>query len=219
MPYKHIIFDLDGTIVMSHPGIINSLKYALTKLNLKTPPDEELYSRIGPPLTDSFRDLGVPEGGEDNAIKIYREYYSEKGLFECKIYDGIPNQLKLLKNAGKTILLATSKPKAFAERILKHYDLIDYFSFIAGSNFDQTMTDKAELIRHTLKSVGGVPGRNAIIIGDRKHDINGAKQTGIASAGVLYGYGTEEELTEYGADIIVPRPEDIYPLILKAENA
>lgn len=211
--YKNVIFDLDGTIIQSHPGIINAVRYALERLKLPMPSEEVIFSRIGPPLGETFLFLGVKKGEENNAVSIYREYYNEIGIYECNVYDGIPEQLEKLKSSGKTLLVATSKPRVFAKRILEKYAIADYFDYIDGSNLDNTMTDKAALIIHALNQVGEKPDSSAVMVGDTKYDILGAKQAGIPSAGVLYGYGTKEDLIKHGAVIIIPKTEDIYNCI------
>ncbi len=216
MPYKYILFDLDGTLTDSVEGIINSMVYALEKCNLEIPAREILTSRVGPPLNETFRFFGVPEGEEMNAINIYREYYAAKGIYENRVYDGIPEQLEMLKKKGKTLVVATSKPQLFARRIIEKFELSRYFDFVAGSNMNETRTAKAEVITYALESVEAKPYERAVMVGDRKHDILGARQTGIASAGVLYGYGGREEIENEKPDIIIPKVGDIYQKLITA---
>lgn len=213
--YKQILFDLDGTITDPAVGITNSVMYALDKFGISVNDRSTLYKFIGPPLDESFEAYyGFSPDQSQKAILYYREYYSKKGIFENRIYGGIEELLCKIKDAGKSIILATSKPEVFAKQILEHFNLSKHFTFIAGSNLNGSRVKKAEVIEYALKNCSITDVSGAIMIGDRKHDIIGAKQNRIASIGVLFGYGGEEELTEAGADFIVKNIADIESIVL-----
>lgn len=211
---KYILFDLDGTIIDPKIGITSSVAYALEKFNIHVENLDNLCKFIGPPLKDSFIDFyDFSEEDAEKAILYYRERFQEKGIYENFVYENFEKLLINLKNQGKTILIATSKPTVFAEKILEHFDLRKYFDFVGGSNFDGTRSNKAEVIFHVLKENSIEDLSNAIMVGDRKHDIIGAKKAGLQSIGVLYGYGNYEELTASGADYIVKDVEELSNLL------
>ena len=213
--FQHILFDLDGTLTDPAVGITNSIMYALKKYNIKVNDRSELYKFIGPPLLESFmKYYGFTEEEGKKAIEYYREYFGVKGLFENIIYDGIKDLLKSLKDNGKILLVATSKPQVFAEQILVHFKLDKYFSFIAGSNLDGTRIKKAEVIEYALEGLNITELTKTIMVGDREHDIRGAKTIGIKSIGVLYGYGSKEELVNADADYIVQSVSEIKDIVL-----
>lgn len=212
--YDVILFDLDGTLTDSSPGIINSILYALKKYDIIVENTDELRKFLGPPLHESFRDFyGFDEDKAMEAVSFYREYFSTKGLLENTVYDGIPMLLQNLKNSGKRLILATSKPQEFTNRIMNHFDLTKYFEFIAGSNMDGTRSKKAEVIAFALNSCDVTDMANAVMVGDRKHDIIGAKAVGIDSIGVEYGYGDYDELSSAGATYIVKTVEKLEELL------
>lgn len=213
--FQYILFDLDGTLTDPAVGITNSIMYSLKKYNIKVDDRSELYKFIGPPLLESFmKYYGFTEEEGKKAIEYYREYFGVKGLFENIIYDGIKDLLKSLKDNGKILLVATSKPQVFAEQILVHFKLDKYFSFIAGSNLDGTRIKKAEVIEYALEGLNITELTKTIMVGDREHDIRGAKTIGIKSIGVLYGYGSKEELVNAGADYIVQSVSEIKDIVL-----
>ncbi len=214
--YKYILFDLDGTLTDPAVGITTSVAYALEKFGIKVDDISTLNHFIGPPLLDSFmEDYGFTEDQAKNAIEYYRERFRVKGLYENIVYDGILGMLKELKKSGKELILATSKPEPFAKEIMQHFGLDKYFLFIAGSNFDGTRTAKSEVIEYALENAGVIDKPSCIMIGDRKHDIAGAKKTSLDSIGVLYGYGSREELESAGATYIAETVDDITKLIIK----
>ena len=213
--YKYILFDLDGTITDSALGITNSVKYALNKLNAPIPPYETLCKFIGPPLLDGFRDIcGFDAEKAQEAVKLYREYYETTGLYENAVYDGIPEFLRALKEKGKTVILATSKPEKFARLILEHFNLIQYFDCAAGATIDETRNKKDAVIAYALEECNITDKSLAVMVGDRHHDIFGAKQNGISCVGVLYGFGSLEELTAAGADYIAENIDELYKILL-----
>jgi HAD superfamily hydrolase (TIGR01549 family) len=200
---QYLLFDLDGTLTDPMVGITSSVQYALEKFGIHVRYLKELIPFIGPPLAESFRKFyGFSKEDAERAIQYYREYYAPKGIFENEVYEGIPEMLAHLTEAGFTLLVATSKPTVFARKVLKYFGMEDYFSFVGGSELDGSRTKKAEVISYILKTCG-IEAKEAIMIGDRRHDIEGGKACGLESVGVLYGYGTEQELTEAGADHII----------------
>lgn len=200
---QYLLFDLDGTLTDPMVGITSSVQYALEKFGIHVRYLKELIPFIGPPLAESFQKFyGFSKEDAEKAIQYYREYYAPKGIFENEVYEGIPEMFAHLTEAGFTLLVATSKPTVFARKVLKHFGMEDYFSFVGGSELDGSRTKKAEVISYILKTCG-IEAKEAIMIGDRRHDIEGGKACGLESVGVLYGYGTEQELTEAGADHII----------------
>lgn len=208
--YDIILFDLDGTLVDSGLGITNSVIYALEKFNIKVYDRTSLYKFVGPPLHKSFENFYdfTPEKAMQ-AVKYYREYYKDKGIFEVKMYAGIKNTLENLYSADKTLLVTTSKPEVFAKKILEHLGIAKYFKIIAGANLDGTRTIKSEVIDYAFKQCKITDLSKVIIIGDREYDVFGAKEIGIDSMGVLYGYGSEEELKNAGATCLAKSALDI----------
>ena len=208
MSYDVILFDLDGTLTDSAEGIVNSVVYALERKGVPYANKQELRRFVGPPLQDSFRDYcGFSDEQVKETVRIFREYFTEKGIYENSVYDGVKEMLDSLCRAGRTLAVATSKPELFAEQILARFDLAKYFSVIAGASMDGTT--KPVVIREALRRLGVKASDRVLMVGDREHDILGAKEVGVASLGVLYGYGSEEELRTAGADHIVKTPSEI----------
>lgn len=213
--YKYILFDLDGTLTDPAEGITNSVAYSLKKFGIDVEDKSTLNKFIGPPLLDSFMEFyGFSEEKAQTAIDYYREYFRGTGIYENRVYGGVEEMLEKLKKSGREIILATSKPEPFAKEILRHFGLETYFLFAAGSNFDGTRCAKAEVIEYALESVGIADKSAAVMIGDRKHDIIGAQKTGLDSIGVLFGYGSRDELENAGATYIAETVEDITKLII-----
>jgi phosphoglycolate phosphatase len=205
----NILFDLDGTLTDPKIGIIACIRFALSKLDIEIDKDINLESFIGPPLRDTFRELCGNDEIAENAVSIYRERFSTKGLFENQVYDGIPECLNRLIEKADSIHVATSKPTIYSERIIEHFDLSRYFNLVYGSNLDGSLSDKTDLLRHIIESEDLLP-RHTVMIGDRSFDIIGAKNHGIRAIGVLWGYGTEDELSNAGADGLCNHPDEIY---------
>lgn len=202
--YKYLLFDLDGTITDSATGITRCVAYALNHFGIQVNDLRELSPFIGPPLLDSFKDFyHFTDEQAALAVVKYRERYEHKGIFENKLYPGIKELLMEASLSGKNVILATSKPEIFARRILDYFELSGYFSFIAGSGLDGTLHTKTDVINHILQTNNIADPNSMVMIGDRKHDIIGAKNTGIDSIGVLYGFGDYKELAEAGANYIV----------------
>lgn len=215
MLYKTILFDLDGTITDSGAGIINSVRYALEKMSLEVPDDNELASFIGPPLYESFqKNFQLNETASNQAIAYYREYYQEKGIYENYLYEGIPALLAELKQAQAQLYIATSKPEVFAKQILDYFDAAHYFTGIYGATLDSRRSKKGDVIRYALAQGVIQDLQRTVMIGDRRHDILGAKENNLASIGVLYGFGDRSELTLAKADYVVSAPAEIGQLIL-----
>lgn len=216
--YKYILFDLDGTLTDPGIGITNSVMYALEKFGIEVSDRASLYKFIGPPLLDSFQNYyGFTKEESELALKYYREYFKPHGLYENEVYNGVEDLLKDLKAKNKTIIVATSKPEEFAVEILKHFNLYQYFDFVGGASMDEKRVKKADVIAYALEKCNVADLSSVVMIGDREHDVYGAKQIGVDSIGVLYGYGDYEELQKAGADHIVSTPEEILSVINKME--
>lgn len=213
MNFTDILFDMDGTINESGRGIKSSFRYALEKLGLPAPEDGELDYVIGPPLSWGFEKAGVPAEKIEEAIGLYREVYSGGGLFDSDPYPGIREMLDTLRAAGKHLHIATSKPDNMTLRILDHFHMREYFEVIATATMDESRNTKDAVIAWGLERMTDIPGENIVMVGDRYHDIEGAKVNGLKSVGVLWGYGSERELTEAGADWIVATPEELAALL------
>ncbi|MDD6210977.1 MAG: HAD hydrolase-like protein [Bacteroidales bacterium] len=203
--YRYILMDLDGTIIDPMIGITKSVAYALAHLGIKVDDLKTLCPFIGPPLKDSFEEFYhlTPEQTA-LALEKYRERFAKKGIFECYVYEGMAEFLERADKEGRILILATSKPAVFAEQILEHFNLRSRFAFVGGSGLDGSRSTKAEVIRHVLNENKVRNLSDVVMIGDRKHDIIGAKETGIDSIGILYGYGDYPELMSAGADYIIP---------------
>lgn len=217
--FDAVLFDLDGTLTDPFEGISNSIIYALKKFGIAAPDKPLLKKFIGPPLTESFSEYcGLNHSDALRAVDYYREYFSVAGIFENKPYEGVCELLSGLKERGYTAIVATSKPEQFAKTIVQHFGLEQYFKEICGATMDQSRTQKADVIAYALKKCEIKDEikdkKRAVMVGDRKHDIIGAKINGLSSIGVLYGYGSKEELLEAGANYIANSPVDILHYIL-----
>ena len=196
-----VFLDLDGTLTDSGPGILNCVSYALEKMQM--PPFEGNRSwMIGPPLWPTFEILGVSKENLDHAVALYRERYTDVGWSENSLYEGILEQLSILKDQGYTLCIATSKPHSYAEKITAHFGISEYMTDEFGSELDGTRSDKTSLLAHGL-GVTGALAENSLMIGDRSYDVIGAKNNGIKVVGASYGYGGNTELIEAGADALI----------------
>lgn len=210
MEYQYIFFDLDGTLTDSGEGILNSVKYTLKEMGYEIPEASVLNQFVGPPLLYSFQHFcGMEEEEARRGVALYREYYARQGLFENRVYDGIEELLKELKAQGKHLAVATSKPEVFSVRVLKHFGLADYFDCIAGSTLDGSRDAKELVIQYACEQLGITDRKQILMVGDRKHDVSGAKACGIACIGVLWGYGSEAELMEAGAVKVIAAPQEL----------
>lgn len=214
----YLLFDLDGTLTEPEEGITNSIKYALRKFDIEETDRQKLRLCIGPPLLDCFRDFwGFDQQKAELAVVYYREYFATKGIFENRVYDGIPQLLQTLHAAGHKILLATSKPEEYATRILEHFDLLPYFTAVVGNTLKEERPKKQDVLFYIKKLFPDIHVRNTLMIGDRKYDVQGADALGIECAGVLYGHGSKEELTEAGAKYLFASPGELKDFLLRME--
>ena len=209
--YSTVLFDLDGTLVDSGMGVTNSVTYAMEKMGLNPPPREELYKFIGPPLTQSFNEFCGFEGEDVTlAIKYYREYYSEKGIYECTMYDGILELMESLKRKGYDISLATSKPEIYATRVVDSKGILPYLDYISAASTDEkTRATKEAVVEYAISLCREKDRSKIVMVGDRYFDINGARTFGLDSIGVTFGYGSREELVSAGATYVVDTVKEI----------
>lgn len=213
--YSYLLFDLDGTLTDPAVGITNSVAFALARFGIQNKDRKQLYPYIGPPLVNAFMEFaGLSHEDAQKALIYYREYFAPKGIFENKPYEGIIQTLRTLKKAGKHLLVATSKPEPYARRIVEHFGMADYFEFVAGASMDEVRVKKEDVIRYAFDSCGITDTSSALMIGDRRHDMEGAAKNGIDSMGVLYGYGSREELEGAGAIYLAATPAEIAKLVL-----
>ena len=212
--YNTVLFDLDGTLTDPALGITNSAAYALKKWGIEVSDRTELYKFIGPPLLDSFKNYyGFTREDSERAVEYFREYFSTKGMFENSVYEGIRQVLSELRKSGKRLIVATSKAEIFAKKILEHFELSGYFDFVSGATLDSSRVEKADVIQYALDCCGITDVARVVMIGDREYDVFGAAHFGIDSVGVLYGYGSKEELTAAGATYIAQTPLDILNIV------
>ena len=201
--FDYLFFDLDGTLTDPAQGITNSFIHALKYFGIEIPSYETLCTFIGPPLPETFKtQFGFDKQKVAEGVKKYREYFATKGLLENSVYPGIPELLAGLKAAGKKLVVATSKPEEYSVRIIEHFGLAQYFENVCGSLMDESRSKKDEVIAYAIERNHISDKSKILMIGDRKHDILGAKKIGLKSCGVLFGYGSREELEEAEADFI-----------------
>jgi len=216
--YVYILMDMDGTICDSARGILNSLRYSLDYLGITVPDDDTLRAFLGPPIRVSYKNLFGLEGEKlETAVAKYRERYVPIGMFENDLYPGIADLIKDLKADGRKLSLATGKVHSMAADILEHFGLLQYFDFVAGCELDGRRSFKSEIIDYALEylgALGSVEKGRAVMIGDRYHDIVGAAESGVKSIGVLYGYGTREEIEEHGADYTAASVDELRGILL-----
>ena len=213
----NILFDLDGTLTDPKEGIVNSILFALEKLGIHENSIDELDTFIGPPLRESFISrYNLSNELADRAMLFYREYFSVKGIYENRIYPGVKELLETLCANNYKLFVATSKPTVFAAEVLRHFKIDSYFDEIIGSNLDNTRTDKTEIIAYAV-STYGLQASHSIMIGDRKHDIIGAKNNSLKTIGVTYGYGSPEEFLLYQPDFIVNNCKEIEVLLIRTD--
>ena len=217
-----VLFDLDGTLTDAAPGIINCILHALDDMGIEHPDAATMRTFLGPPLADTFgHHFGMTDQQIAHAIATYRERYHDVGLFENAVYDGIPELLSGLAADHRTLAVATSKPTYSATRILEHFGLDRHFAFIGGSDLAGVRHDKAAVIEHTLdelRSAGQLPvGARITMVGDRQHDVHGARAHGIDTIGVLWGYGDADELLSAGALTLCASPGELLE-VLQADD-
>lgn len=215
MRKKYILFDLDGTLTDPMVGITRSVQHALRAYGINEEKLEKLCPFIGPPLKESFmKYYGFPEAQAEEAIEKYREYFRVTGIFENNVYDGIEDMLRELKARGGILLVATSKPEEFALQILEHFHLSQYFDYVCGASMDEKRVKKGEVIGYALERAGIRQADEAVMVGDREHDVMGAHENGMDCVGVLFGYGSREELEEAGAGETAGTVEELQEILL-----
>ena len=212
---KKLLFDLDGTLTDPKIGITECIRYAMKKMEKTCP--QELTWCIGPPLQETFKNLLQTTEAEvvEQAVRFFRERFSVQGMFENSVYDGVTEMLEHLQEREFQLYIATSKPKFFADQILEHFHLSKYFIEIFGSELNGVRTDKGELISYILEKTKGQP-TEYLMIGDRKHDLIGAGKNSISAIGVLWGYGTEEELSGFSHLSLQPSPAQLTEFLMKS---
>ena len=211
---KYLLFDLDGTLTDPSIGITNSVMYALRKFGIEENNREKLYSFIGPPLYDSFREKYSMSHDDANlAVAYYREYFAPTGLYENTVYDGVYDLLSKLKDSDRKLVLATSKPEKFACEILKHFALDGFFDSVVGATMDEKRNKKEDVIAFALEKMNIDPS-DAVMIGDRCYDVLGGRAFGLLTVGVLYGFGGEKELTDAKADYIAATVDDLEKILV-----
>lgn len=220
--YQYILFDLDGTLTDPKIGITTCVQYALHKMGIEEPDPDRLEPFIGPPLIDSFREFyDMNEEEAVRAVEYYRERFSTVGLFENEVYSGIPELLARLKKDGRKLAIASSKPTVYVKKILEYFSIYEYFDIIVGSELDGTRCRKEEVVEEALEQLSAddkFRKRDAVMIGDRKFDIEGAKAHQIPSIGVNYGYAIDNELMEAGADCVVGNVKELSEVLLKDDR-
>lgn len=209
----HVLLDLDGTLTDSERGIIGSMRHALRAMGRPTPDDAALRQLIGPPTFETFATLlGNDADAVDECVHLYREHYGEFGLFQSYLYPGVVDMLDALQALGCSLFLATSKPLPYARRILDHYALTSRFRGVHGAELDGTRADKSALIRHLLITEQLDPAR-CLMVGDRKHDILGARANRVVVCCARWGYGGDEEIRAAAPDYQCARPAALPPLV------
>jgi phosphoglycolate phosphatase len=208
-----VFFDLDGTLIDPKEGITKSIQYALEKLGVDVPHADDLEWCIGPPLWESFAVLLGENADLDEAVALYRERFVEEGIYEAEPYDGIGEMFDELHRLDAKIYITTSKPHAYAQTIIEHFGIHAHVERLLGSELDGTNSDKTQLLQFALDEIGVDPAKT-IMVGDRRHDINGAKNNDILNIGVMWGYGTPDELRDAEADMLAGDPEELPEIML-----
>jgi len=213
--FDTVLFDLDGTLTDSGLGITSAAMYGLEKMGWDVPDRKEMYKFIGPPLFDTYQEnYGMTPEQADEAVRYFREYYAVKGMLENEVYAGIREALSALKKAGKRLVLATSKPEQFAKQIMAHFKLDELIPEIAGATMDPSRSQKWQVIEYCLKEFS-IDSSTAIMVGDRKHDVEGAARNGLPCLGVTYGFGSRDELETAEAIEVVDTPEEMAEFLLR----
>lgn len=212
--YKYILFDLDGTLLNTYPGVSNAVRYTMEYYGKPVPNESDMRKYLGPPLKDSFKSYaGFTEEIIPEAIKKFREYYLEKGVYEYEFFEELKPTFEKLREMGCKLAVATSKLEKGALIMLEHSGLIDEFDFICGSTADSTRVTKTQVVAHVLEHFGITDKSQVLLIGDRENDVTGAKNNGIKCCGLLCGFGSREEFEENGADYIIPFISDIFTIL------
>ena len=212
--YDIILFDLDGTLSDSGPGIMHSVRYALARFGITGESDEALRRFVGPPMIPAYMNFyGFTREQAVQALAYYREDYLAGAIYMNTPYEGMEETLRALKARGKIVAAATGKPTSMAEDVLGHFGWEEYFSFIAGATMDESRSDKHDIIDYALEALGVSDKSRVLMVGDRDNDVLGAKRAGVDCCGVLYGYGSREELEGAGAKYIIEKPEDLLEIV------
>lgn len=210
MPYTYLLFDLDGTLTDPKEGITKSVQHALKAFGIEEPDLDKLTVFIGPPLVPSFMEFyGLDHEQALEAVKVYRERFSTVGLYENRVLEGIPEMLARLKAKGKVLAVASSKPEVFVLKILEHFGMRDYFDEVVGALLDETRTAKKDVIEEALRRLHIEDRSEVLMIGDRKHDAEGARLCGLDSLGIYTGFAEEGELEEAGATFVCHSVEEM----------
>lgn len=218
--YRTVLFDLDGTLSDSQEGIVACLRDSLARMGIEETDTEKLRRCIGPSLTETYRVLyGMSDGEAARALEFYRACFERQGVERTALFDGAKALLDALWRQGKTLALATAKPTLHAERILEQNGIARYFALVAGSNLDGTREEKREVIAYALAALPEAARESAVMVGDRRHDIEGARENALPSIGVAYGYGGYEELAAAGADQIVCSVSELRAALLGEPQA
>ena len=210
----HVLFDLDGTLTDPKEGITRSAAHALRRFGIEADPDELTFF-IGPPLIESFGRYAIPEERMGEAVAAFREYFEPRGWLENVPYPGIDKTLERLQNAGLTLILATSKPEEFARRIMERFDLARCFTLLCGAPMDERRAGKAAIVARAVRETGITDLSRALMVGDKRHDVEGARANGLDTVGVLWGYGTREELETAGAKYLAADLAELEKIILR----
>ncbi|MEU2202547.1 HAD hydrolase-like protein [Isoptericola sp. NPDC019482] len=218
-PSPLVLLDLDGTLTDSAPGIVAGIRHAYGALGLPVPDDATLRSFVGPPITDTFPEHGVPADRVDEAVRAYREVYAAGGMYDNRVFDGVPEVLRALRAAGCTLAVATSKPEVYAKPICDRYGLTDLVDGVFGAPLDEGTSTKATVIAKALATLGRTSPVDpadgpAVMVGDREHDVHGAAEHGIPCVGATWGYAAPGELTEAGAVALVDDVADLTDAVL-----
>lgn len=214
MKKKYVFFDLDGTLTDSREGILNSIEYMLKHFDIRVADRSGLRVWLGPPLMESLEKYqGFSKEKAWEGVLKYREYFDEKGIFENRVYEGIAELMETLRARGCSLMLATSKPEIAARRVMDHFDLTKYFDYVGGASQDTSRVKKGDVIRYVMETNHITDPDEVIMVGDRENDVAGAHQNDVKAIGVLYGYGTREELDTAGADYIAETVEDVADII------
>ena len=208
--HTHVFFDLDGTLTDSAPGILNSCEYALSKLGVRMERGA-MYAFIGPPLLDTFTKVLESEEKGREALRLYREYFAGKGIFENSVYPGVRQMLERLRDAGAQLVLATAKPEPFARRIMDHFDLARHFVHLGGADMDGPVRSKRQVIERNLATVSASPGAT-LMVGDRREDVDSANRLGLSTAAALWGYAGPGEVDH--ADFLCATPDEVTNVVL-----
>lgn len=216
MPFPVVLFDLDGTLTDSQAGIVASYRYALAAVGLAAD-ESRTKALIGPPLEQNLLTLGVAAADVSRATAAYRQYFVRRGMYENRLYDGAVDALAELSSGGTRLGVATSKLVDFAHAILEHFQISHFFEVVSGASRDGSRSHKADVAAHALEGLGYPQPSSVALVGDREQDMYAAAELGLYGVGALWGYGSEAELRQAGAQVLVGSPEALVPVLQRAE--